>query len=161
MKQKYSEILNKFSDIFPVPVRKVAEALGYKVVYFELDEDTIKISGFVDYSKKQIGINGLDREYRQRFTIAHEIAHIINEDNLDNDFYIDYRDNINGKNRDPKEILANKIAADLLMPKNDFKNKFYDLKKEHTDRLTLMHLSLYFGVSNEIAKEKIKFLRLL
>lgn len=162
MKQEYDVILNKFSEIFPVPVINIANALGYEINYFIPDEDTIKISGFVDYKNKKIGINNLDSEYRQRFTIAHEIGHIINGDDAGNDFYIDYRDNIEGKNKDKKEMQANKFAINLLIPKNEFILKFNEFKNlGRSDMLILMNLSLHFGVPENIIKMQINNLNLI
>lgn len=164
IKEEHKEILDKFYGIFPVPLTELAQALGYKVNYFTPDADTIKISGFVDYKsdKKIIGINSSDSEYRQRFTIAHEIGHILNGDDISNDFYIDYRDNIEGKNRDKKEVMANKVAAELLMPKIEFINKFEEFKKlGKSNTLIFMNLSLYFGASEEAIKIRADHLKLL
>ena len=59
-----------------VPVRKIAKNLGATIRKEPFDGD---ISGALYRSegKKIIGINALDAKVRQRFTIAHEIGHLV------------------------------------------------------------------------------------
>ena len=87
-------------------------------------EDDFKIVGKVCHNEKKIYINPADSPQRQRFTIAHEIGHIVlhkdtndvhhrMKDVEDKDLNI-YSDNI-------QEIEANRFAAMLLMPELEFK----------------------------------------
>ncbi len=59
----------------PVPIESFAEWLGYQVVrlYTVADE----FSGLVSTRQKLIGINGNHHHHRQRFSVGHEIAHIL------------------------------------------------------------------------------------
>ncbi|EOW9291628.1 ImmA/IrrE family metallo-endopeptidase [Vibrio cholerae] len=78
----------------------------------------------VDNNRKiHIWINGFDAPNRQRFTLAHEIAHLINDviPDLDkigvNDSFKDGEFTLNRDGRqDPVEYRANDYAARLLMP---------------------------------------------
>jgi Zn-dependent peptidase ImmA (M78 family) len=59
----------------PVSIEAIAEWLGYQVVklYGVADE----FSGLVSTQQKLIGINGNHHRHRQRFSVGHEIAHIL------------------------------------------------------------------------------------
>lgn len=97
-----------------IDVVNIANKLGFEVSQAKFDGD---ISGMVKNSKesKQIFINNQDIATRQRFTIAHEIGHILlHHDNLDVDFdVVDYRNNgISSR----KENEADSFAASLLIP---------------------------------------------
>ncbi|MEZ8531514.1 ImmA/IrrE family metallo-endopeptidase [Vibrio cyclitrophicus] len=77
-----------------------------------------------DNRKIHIWVNGFDAPNRQRFTLAHEIAHLINDiiPKLDeigvNDSFKDEDFTLNRDGRqDPVEYRANDYAARLLMPK--------------------------------------------
>lgn len=70
-----------------------------------------------------IWVNGFDAPNRQRFTLAHEIAHLINDiipdlENIGvNDSFKDEDFTLNRDGRqDPIEYRANDYAASLLMP---------------------------------------------
>lgn len=100
-----------------IDVVEVANKLGFSVYWSDFKDD---VSGMVKSSpdEKSIYVNKLDIPQRQRFTIAHEIGHIV----LHHDFgaseftQVDYR-NAN-KFYDLKEWEANSFASALLMPKN-------------------------------------------
>ncbi|UQA87518.1 ImmA/IrrE family metallo-endopeptidase [Gardnerella swidsinskii] len=87
-----------------------------------LEYDCVESSGFTinngmnsKNGKKVISINKFEPDYRQRFTIAHELGHII----LGHEG-ISYRfsDTSNYKNTIARmnEVAANKFAAELIMP---------------------------------------------
>jgi Zn-dependent peptidase ImmA (M78 family) len=65
-----------------------------------------------------IGVNATEAYTRQRFTIAHEIAHfILHRAKLENGDLIDdsmYRSGLSTKD----EADANRLAADILMPRS-------------------------------------------
>src|SRR5450759_2056384 len=59
----------------PIPVDKIAKALGVQIRYSPLDEE---LSGMI-YIKDGIpiiGVNALHHPNRQRFTIANELGHL-------------------------------------------------------------------------------------
>jgi Zn-dependent peptidase ImmA (M78 family) len=116
----------------PIPVEKLAAFLHAEIV---LQPFSGEISGIVHRNKDGsavIGINSRDAMQRQRFTIAHEIGHLLlhADENLhvDKNFPIGLRNGISGKSVDENEIEANQFAAALLMPA--------DLIKEDVHRLT-------------------------
>ncbi len=67
-----------------------------------------------------IGVNPTDSPNRQRFTIAHELGHLIlhveSDLHIDERFPIGLRSGISAMAVDDNEIEANQFAAELLMP---------------------------------------------
>ena len=59
----------------PIPVESLASSLGFQVVRLFTVAD--EFSGLVSPRHKLIGVNGNHHRHRQRFTVAHEIAHIL------------------------------------------------------------------------------------
>lgn len=108
----------------PVPVDKIARALGARVRYSPLDEE---LSGFI-YIKDGvpiIGVNSLHHPNRQRFTIAHEIAHLqLHREFITSAVHVDKqfaesvlkRDASSATGTERLEVEANQFAAALLMP---------------------------------------------
>ena len=109
----------------PVPLERIARAEGAQVRYVPLDHE---LSGMV-YVKQNtpfIGVNALHHPNRQRFTIAHEIGHLIlHRDRISNAVHVDKefritlglrRDTQSALGTDQMEIQANQFAASLLMP---------------------------------------------
>ncbi len=135
-----------------IDVVNIANRLGFDVSQAKFDGD---ISGMVKNSKevKQIFINNQDIPSKQRFTLAHEIGHILlHHDNLDEDFdVVDYRNN-GISNR--KESEADSFAASLLMPKERAKNvwAFYEDVDDFAEE---------FGVSKMAASIRLRNLGLI
>lgn len=139
--------------VYPVPTERLAELLGYETVYFVPDSDTETVSGAVEYESKRIFINASDIPQRQQFTLAHEIGHIVLHSQHDGLGEVDFRKNLEQPS-EPKEIEANRFAAELLMPSMEFARTLYQNfgDKEKTAK--------YFGVSPAAAKIRAKALRL-
>jgi Zn-dependent peptidase ImmA (M78 family) len=134
----------------PVPVEVVARKLGAQLSYSPYEGD---ISGmlFRQDDGTIIGINSLHHPNRQRFTIAHEIGHMLLhkgvEIRVDRAFRVNLRDDISSKAVDREEIEANRFAAELLMPEqmliSDLKGHEIDFENE----ANLRHLSTKYRVS--------------
>jgi len=101
----------------PVKLSHLAELLGLKVVATplpsgisgEIRPDASVPSGYI------IRVNKADSSRRQRFTVAHEIAHyLLHRDQIGNGISDDvlYRSTLS----DRREAQANRLAADILMP---------------------------------------------
>jgi hypothetical protein len=113
------QIIRRFADNPPTDIIALANALGLSVIVSDLREDAgeivrdIRQGGFSGYS---IRVNRNDPHVRQRFTVAHEIAH-----------FLRHRDRVQNRLRDDRmyrsglgttvENEANALAADLLMPR--------------------------------------------
>ncbi len=108
----------------PIPVEKLAKFLNVQVTYVDTEDDDL--SGFFYRDplsgKSVIGVNNSHFKTRQRFTIAHEIGHLMLHSF--EDLHYDRKgsggifrrsaESATGENRD--EIEANFFAAELLMP---------------------------------------------
>jgi Zn-dependent peptidase ImmA (M78 family) len=103
----------------PIPVEQIASKLGAQLSY-EPFHGKGELSGMLlrDRSRTVIGINSAHPSTRQRFTVAHEIGHLVMHQGA---VFVDQavRYNRDGKSSlaaDRKEIEANTFAAELLMP---------------------------------------------
>jgi len=104
----------------PVSVGDIARGEGAQIVRqrFEGSE-----SGFIlrDGKLTIIGVNTLTSRRRQRFTIAHELGHMLLHDGrsliVDQSVRINFRNDISSAAADDEEIEANAFAAALLMPR--------------------------------------------
>lgn len=121
----------------PVPLETVAQSLGANIRYSPFEGD---ISGMLFRDKDQtvIGVNSLHHPNRQRFTIAHEIGHLLlhkgTEVHVDRTFRVNLRSDVSSQAVDSDEIEANRFAAHLLMPQDfltkDLKGQEIDMEKE-------------------------------
>lgn len=117
----------------PVPVEVIARKLGALVRYSPFDGE---ISGMVyrDKDRTVIGVNSFHHPNRQRFTVAHEIGHMLlhkgKEVHIDRTFRVNLRDDVSSQAVDREEIEANRFAAELLMPKQMLME---DLKRQEID----------------------------
>ena len=112
------DLLRKHQGTPPVNVVAIAHDLEINV-YKALGEG---LSGMIVKNTSQGGASGYaifvnkeDPPPRQRFTIAHEIAHFILHQEAIGDGIVDdalYRSGLSNK----QEIEANKFAAEILMP---------------------------------------------
>lgn len=101
----------------PVRVGALAEALGLEVIRSPLPPN---ISGLIQPSQTarsgfQIRVNKYEVPERQRFTVAHEIGHFLLHREDIGQGVVDsvmYRSALTSR----KEVEANRIAADIVMP---------------------------------------------
>lgn len=120
------DILAGFAKEYPVDIKGAARAIGVHVSSDELpDGISGKIQKLEDGSYS-ITVNRAEPEYRQRFTIAHELGHFMYHRSLIGDGVQDspaYRapdESIyeNTPLERKHERQANQFAANLLMPRN-------------------------------------------
>lgn len=117
VRQDEAEIVRRFTASFPVKVGELAQALGLKVTRAPMPP---KISGLIQPCSDapagfEIRVNKYEMPERQRFTVAHEIAHyLLHRDDIGAGVVdsIMYRSNLTSK----KETEANRLAADIVMP---------------------------------------------
>jgi Zn-dependent peptidase ImmA (M78 family) len=108
----------------PVPVERIAKQLGVVVQYAPFDEELSGMA-FLKEGVAIIGINSNHHPNRQRYTLAHELAHIhLHRPHLEAGVHVDQssvnslrRDLVSAEGTDPLEREANAFAAELLMPK--------------------------------------------
>lgn len=105
----------------PVPVEKLAVIVSATIRY---EPFSGTLSGMLHKSDKNravIGVNSLHAKTRKRFTVAHEIGHLVLHKeasfHIDHKFPIALRSEASSLAVDEKEIEANQFAAELLMPR--------------------------------------------
>ena len=118
---KARELRGRVTDldsVRPTPVVAAANMLGYAVKQFEPTRVTRDVSGAVNHDEKTIYVNAIEVPFRKRFTIAHEVGHVVLHPEANR---VDYRGDI-GYSPDQKarETEANAFASELLMPRHVF-----------------------------------------
>lgn len=99
----------------PIPVERMARVLGAQVTYEPFEGE---ISGMLYRSQSTIviGVNSRHAPTRQRFTVAHEIGHLMLHKGerviIDRFVRVNWRDGASNR----EEVQANQFAAGLLMP---------------------------------------------
>ena len=104
----------------PIDIEAVAGHLGAQVIRERLDRG---VSGllFRDGDSIIIGVNDLHASRRQRFTVAHEVGHLVLHKGrplvLDH-VRVNFRDSMSSAATNAEEIEANQFAAEILMPRD-------------------------------------------
>ena len=103
----------------PVDVHAIASALDISLRYERMASD---ISGLLVYRNQsaRVAINQYHHRNRQRFTLAHEIGHVVLHAEDEDRVFVDkrfFRNELSSRGELREEIEANAFAASLLMPK--------------------------------------------
>jgi len=145
----------------PIPVKKIAEKLGVTIRYSPFDGELAGMLVRDENQSSVIGVNSLHHINRQRFMIAHEIGHLLLHKgslHIDKSFRVNLRDGESSKARNPKEIEANRFAAELLMPyemiRSDLTNREIDIEDEDQ----LKELANSYQVSVQALTHRISYL---
>jgi Zn-dependent peptidase ImmA (M78 family) len=107
---------NGYDNSLPVPTEDIAASLDYNITGFFPDAALEGVSGIVDHEHKVISLNRSESARRQRFTLAHEIGHVILHKG---ESFVDFRKTIMDPT-DEREREANRFASELLMPAEPF-----------------------------------------
>ena len=148
----------------PVPVEKIAKSLGARVRFSPLDDE---LSGFVFIKDGVpiIGVNSLHHSNRQRFTIAHEIAHLqLHPDYITSEVHVDKRfaesvlkrDTSSATGNEKLEVEANQFAAALLMPANILNELLEASPIDIEDESSIDEWSKEFNVSKAALQYRIR-----
>lgn len=137
----------------PVKLHALASDIGVKVIAATLPagisgELRPSINGFV------IKVNRHDSPSRQRFTVAHELAHyLLHRDHIGSGITDDalYRSGLS----DSREAEANRLAADLLMPKAPLRAAYHQAVSAECSDL-LSKLAEDFKVSEAAMKIRLE-----
>ena len=148
----------------PVDVDSLAYDLGLDVDYQPLEW---QVDGVLVLRKGKItiGVNERHHSHRQRFTVAHEIAHYwLHRD--DASVFIDssqefHRDKKSGEGTDWREVEANSFAAALLMPAESLKNFIIEHSVDLSDESALEDIAEVFDVSAQAMTIRLMNLGLL
>lgn len=116
---KAREFVNKVNPTtIPVPMQSYADQIGATIKQsYDLGDDEDGFSAMKPNGKYGICVNGNQTNERQRFTVCHELAHIIlglpSEHTSDPSWSY--------SKRAPNEIICDVFAAELLLPYKKFK----------------------------------------
>lgn len=131
IKEEIKKILNKAGiKKPPIIVDDIVFELGIKIYKAKMKSNDI----LGVFKNNSIYVNEQQSKNAMRFTIAHEIGHIIMEGTKEN---ITYERDI--RNSKPSEITANNFAAELLVP-TDF---LIDEVKKVVERLKKKKINIY------------------
>ena len=146
------KIIDKYHVKFPIPLGSIAKELGLIVKLATLPANIsgeIKSEGGVFV----IRVNRHDVKARQRYTLAHEIAHFL----LHKDYIVDgisddvlYRSSLSNN----LEVEANRLGADLIMPWHLIQNSLGILSDFKGEKL-YEELSEITGVSTTALKYRL------
>lgn len=143
------DLIGKYHNDFPVKLGSIAKDLGLVVKVGSLEAG---ISGKIlnKGTHFEIHVNKHEIKERQRFTLAHEISHYLLHRDLIGDGIVDtilYRSTLS----DSREAEANRLAADILMPK--FKvHKVYSELGDVNEVQKYEHIAKVLGVSTTALK---------
>lgn len=134
----------------PVRVEMIARQIGASIHYEPFEGD---ISGMVYRNKDRviIGVNSLHHPNRQRFTIAHEIGHVLlhkgTEVHVDRSYRVNLRNKVSSQAVDKDEIEANRFAAALLMPEHMLVDDLKGIEIDFESEDDLAELAAKYEVS--------------
>jgi Zn-dependent peptidase ImmA (M78 family) len=138
----------------PIPVERIAATLGAQITYEAFDGD---VSGMLyrEDDRSIIGVNSKHAPTRQRFTVAHEIGHLVMHkgkpvfiDRIDRLVRVNWRDGTPAK----AEAEANAFAAELLMPRTFLGQEIESVlaqRRQITPKQLIDELAKTFKVSQE------------
>ena len=156
-------------------VYRMAAALGAQI---HDDPAAASLSGFlvrdVNSRRALIGVNGSHPPARKRFTIAHEIGHLLlhegdalhvdRRDGVDLGLRVKLRDPESSLGTDDEEKEANLFAAELLMPPSLLKADLLRMKAgapQEEDEDLIESLAKRYGVSVQAMTFRLTNLELL
>ncbi|MBF2755932.1 MAG: ImmA/IrrE family metallo-endopeptidase [Gammaproteobacteria bacterium AqS3] len=142
-------ILQKYSQKSPVKLGSLAKELNVKI---KVSNMPMGISGQIKREDGEyvIRINRYEKRERQRFTIAHELAHYLLHRELIDRSPNGIQDNVLYRSGQPIEIEyeANRLAADIVMPRSLVEEKFDALSREGlSDEDLIKQMASEFQVS--------------
>ena len=154
------EVLSKIApylSIVPVPLGKIAGELGVQVLLSTLPRGISGQIGRNDHGRYVIKINRHEARHRQRFTLAHELAHfLLHKDIIDQSG--GFEENVLLRSGQPMNIeyQANRLASDLVMPSESLSHALKGLKGPITEE-AIGSLAEKFGVSVAAMEIKLQF----
>lgn len=132
------DILEETKRELPVDICRVAGLLGYVV-----EEAEIRWSGYVTAKENVIVVRRSDIGTRKRFTIAHEIGHLLWRNACERS--IKEKRLFKGCVYSEEEKIANHLATELLMPMPEFQAELQGYT--HPSFRTVIDIAHLFGVS--------------
>ena len=142
-------VVFEYTNEYPVKLGKLANALG--VVGIKVTTLPTGVSGQISKENDRyiIRVNRSEARERQRFTIAHELAHYLLHREIIDRSPNGITDNVLYRSGAPENIEyeANRLAADLVMPLSLIKKKVHDDFDGVLTEATIESLAASFEVS--------------
>lgn len=151
----------------PVPVETLVKLAGARIRFAPFDEG--ELSGMIiqrGTGPAVIGVNARHPKVRQRFTIAHELGHLLLHPQTP--VHVDkkclpvrFRDQKSATGDDAAEVEANQFAAALLMPEDMVLADLLQHEGEAFDEEDLRRLAERYEVSVAAMTIRLSALRLV
>ena len=137
----------------PVPILTLARGCGARIVQVPGEDDNIDGFLYREGGEIVIGVNRDQAFVRRRFTVAHELGHLLLHEygqiHVDRGFRVRLRSSVSSEGIDQDEMEANRFAAEILMPldflRADIAKRVFDL----ADDRELQALAKRYGVSTQ------------
>lgn len=151
----------------PVKIIELCKNMGFSVFQQDLPK---KICGYIaiDGELKErfdtdriITVNMNESNKRRRFTVAHELGHFLFDFDPNSIQFYNAFEHDHNESQAPNEDLANRFAAELLMPATKFKKEYQKSFQKHSgssEQLyeTIQELSDIFLVPPKAVEMRIK-----
>ncbi len=149
VKDDKKETLNRYRKEYPVKLATLAREWGIAIKVSGLP---LGVSGKISKEDGQyiIRVNRFEKRERQRFTIAHEIAHFLLHRKIIDQSNDGITDSILYRSGESLsiEFEANRLAADIIMPLGVIQEKKKEFFGEHpVNEEMIEHLAEIFEVS--------------
>lgn len=145
-------ILREVGESLPVDIKGIIEQRGIGVLAQPM-EDAVSGMLVIKDSRATIGVNENHHPNRQRFTLAHELGHYLLHSKSSRVFIdaspVFFRDERAAEGTDPREIEANRFAAELLMPEALLRETVRRQPIDAFDERAVQRLAARFGVSSQ------------
>lgn len=144
----------------PINPVYIARSVGAEVYEMALTDDVDGMLKFFEGGDTPaIFVNQSTAEVRKRFTVAHELGHLVvqrreHPDGTTGESDVFYRDMDSRTAKEPIEVFSNQFAAALLMPRRFVRARWAAVKSD-------LILANEFGVSLEAMSYRLKNLGLI
>lgn len=151
----------------PVKIIEICRNMGFSVFQQDLPKNVcgyIAIDGELKDrfgTDRIISVNLNESNKRRRFTVAHELGHFLFDFDPNKIQFYNAFEHDHEENEPPSESLANRFAAELLMPAEKFQKEYNKIYKNHSgssEQLyeTIQELSDLFLVPPKAVELRIK-----
>lgn len=146
-------LVSGVAGVVMLPLNTIANFLQFSINLFQPDSTNHNLSGAISYERRIIYVNGNESIRRQRFTIAHELGHMLIHREYQNEPGWVYDLRTHDNKSESREQEADLFAAELLMP--------VELVKQEMDfrHAQLTDVAEDFEVSLEALRYRLDFLR--
>jgi Zn-dependent peptidase ImmA (M78 family) len=134
-------------DLPPVNPVEIARNEIWPVKFATFPPQSSNVSGYCDFERREIVVNGNEPTNRQTFTIAHELGHALLHEDIFRQEPSRYKVLMRspmGRTKDPLEQEANAFAANLLVPRF--------LLDKYAKVASVYELSRLFVVSEDVIR---------